>query len=330
MKATKVLLPGLIAASLLLGACKAKRETIGDEQLAKGQLKNALMMYGKHLDKGGDLSDEFWDNYSTAMIRMMAKAAKDDPTQDVVHTYIMELPKKLEKTIKPETTKEFIEAVIVVSKELLAMDEFQKEVNAFKYLYSAQELAKAKKTGESVINSALTSIQSAYADKMLKASKDATELEAKEYHLLAGLVNLPGNEKLTEALQVARKNNISTFLIWAPEVNGITPSPLVDVTQYHIAFRKGAYSKSSTGLNGSVQIWNTSGNSTELVGKNFSLHGKDGSVIENTKSISKDCKRFDSEKDCTTSVAFKFPSSFEVDYIQLKNPDGIGKKYLVF
>lgn len=330
MKASKVLLPGLIAASLMLGACKAKREKIGDEQLEKGQLKNALMMYGKHLDKGGSLSDEFWDNYSTAMIRMMAKSAKDDPTQDVVHTYMTELPKKLDKTTKPEVAKEFIEASIKVAKELLAMGEFQHDVNAFKYLNSAKKIAADKNVAQSIIDNELAALEKNYAAQMLKASADAPELEAKEYHLLAALVNIPGNKDILEALQVTRKNNISTFLIWSPDVNGITPSPLVDVTQYHIAFRKGTYSKSSTSLAGSVQLWNTSGNSTTLEGKNFTLVGKDGTVIENSKSISKDCARFDSEKDCTTNVAFKFPSSFEIDYVQLKNADGAGKKYLVF
>jgi hypothetical protein len=332
MKTKKIVLTGVLASALLLGACKAKREAIGDEQLEKGQLKNALMMYGKHLDKGGSLSDEFWDNYSLAMIRMMAKVAKDSPEGDVVNTYMTELPKKLEQTKKPETAKEFVEAAITVAKSLIATEDYRLEVNAWKYLNSAKKIAEEKGAGKAEITSALKQLEEAYAARYLKLAADVPDNqgEAAEYYLLAALVNIPGNEAITKQLQEVRKKNISTFLIWAEEVNGITPSPLVDVTQYHIAFRKGTYSQSATSLNGAVQIWNTSGNSTNLVGENFTLHGKDGSVIKNSKKISKDCERFDSEKDCSTTVSFKYPSSFEIDYIQLKNADGQGKKYLVF
>lgn len=330
MKTKRVLLTGVLAYSLLLGACKAKREKIGDEQLQKGQLKNALMMYGKHLDKKGDLSDEFWDNYSLAMIRMMAKSAKDNPSSDVVNTYMTQLPKKLDKTKLTSTAKEFVESAIGVSVALLETQDFRLEVNAWKYLNSAKKVAKDKGAGVPEINAAIKKLEQEYAARFLKMSQDAPEGEAKEYHLLAALVNIPGNAAILEQLQKVRKKNISTFLIWGEEVNGINPSPLVDVTQYHIAFRRGTFKKTGTSLGGLVQIWNTSGNSTSLQGKNFSLHGKDGTVITNKKGISKDCKRFDSEKDCSTSVSFKFKKGFEIDFMQLKNDDGIGKKYLVF
>lgn len=331
MKLKAILLPGLLAVSLIMIACKPKREGMGDEQLKKGQLKNAMMLYQKQLRiDSGAISDEFYDNYSLTLIRSFAKAAKTDVTQGIVLTYFEEIPKYLNRAKKQEVVGEYVDVVIKAGNEKLGMDDYQQETSGLKFLRSAVEFAKKQSIKTIEANKALADAEAAYSKLTLGRANGSDDPVVTEYYLLAGEVLLPTDATIKEALVKIRKKNLNNFLIWGPDVNGVSPAPGIDVNQYVIAFRKGEVSHSKKSLRGAVQLWNTSGNSTKLSKKHFTLIGQDGSEIANTAKISKDCVRFDTEKDCSTRVSFKFNSSFKISHLLVKNPDGAGKKYLSF
>jgi hypothetical protein len=325
-----ILITLFLAATIILGACKSKTETKADEYLAAGKLRNALRLYMKVEEKGKQ-SEEFNDNYSLALTRAMAKAAKSDPAQTVINNYLETIPKYLETSQNQAVLSEFVSTMADVATKKIDLDMFSETVEGFNVFKTAQKFAKNSGTGKATLETTIKSTSEKYLASIFETVDGIDDTVAKEYYLLEAqkVLGVGENAKLEEKLMAVRKKNLGNFLIWAPDVNGVKPSRLVDVNGYVFAFRAAAVKQTATSLSGHLQVWNTSGNNTEIKPEEIILVGKDGTTQGSKSKVGKKCaKRFDSEKDCTTAISFSFAKGFKPDHILIKNSDGEGRKFL--
>lgn len=322
---TKSLL--LVAAlALMTIGCKSKRESLGDEHLEAKRYRNAIGMYTKAEAKG-EVSEEFNDNYSIALLGQMEIVAKKNAAQEIIHSYFETLPAYLDKTTKPETAERYVEVLMGIGKAKIELGEYQQTVQAFQYFKEAERIVKSKSAGSAIYGPAFKAAEAKVVANAL--SNVGGNPVVSEYYLLEANKLIPENAQINEALNVVRKKNIHNFLLWSPDINGITPSTLIDKNGWSFAFRGGEYKKTPTSLNGFIEIWNFTNNNSKIVdAAEIKLYSVDGKSIDNTKKPAKACTRMDSEKDCTTGVSFKYGSDFIPSYIQIKNGEGQGKKYL--
>ncbi len=315
------------AAVLMTFGCKSKREKLGDEHLAAGRYGNAISMYNKAEAKG-DISEEFNDSYSMALLGQMNKSAeKGGATQDVIHAYFETLPKYIDGSTKPETAEQYVQTLMAIGKAKIATGDFTQKVQAFNFFKEAKRVTEEKGVGKSFYEA---DFKKAEAEVIASAmsTKDGEPVVA-EYYLLEAQKLLPESEEIKGALSEVRAKNLSNFLIWSLEMNGVQPSPLIDVNGWLFAFRKGEYSKSAKALNGYIEIWNSTNNNSKLTDPSeIKLYSVDGKSVDNTKPLAKQCARIDTEKDCTTPVSFSYDSDFTPLYIEIRNSEGSGKKYL--
>ena len=317
---------GLAIAAMIFVGCKDKREKLGDKHLEAGRYRNAIGMYNKAEAKG-KVSEEFYDNYSIALLKQLDISAKKDAGQDIVMLYVKELPKYLAKAKKAEVFELFVTTMMDVGKKKIEIDEYPHTVQAFDMFKEAAKVVKESSVGKGAYESSFNAIEQQFVKKAL--GNVGGDPVVAEYYLLEAEKLLPENAELQKALSEVRQKNLYQLLIWSPDVNGVTPSPLIDNNGWVFGFRQGEFKQTDKGLNGFVEIWNSTGNNGKLVESNeFTLVSKDGKSVENKAKIGKGCARLDTEKDCTTKLTFSFDSDFVPYYIQLKNEFGIGKKYL--
>ncbi|MCF0216324.1 MAG: hypothetical protein HUK21_07615 [Fibrobacteraceae bacterium] len=330
--------------------CKGTNEKRGDEHLENGRFRNAINSYIE-AKKKGSVSDEFYDNFTLALVRAADIEAKKDVNSDLLSGYFEKAQANIPQVMKNETIQEYVTTLATIGKNQASQDgvDYGTIINAFAKLDTALSVAKVRGAGEAQVKAIRTEAENNYVSKSLPEALEESDPVVCEYQLLRIAEMAPENAKIKEALNKSRKGTRGYFLIFGENISDATGKNRVDKWGYVMAMP--VLKMSGTSLSGQLQFWASTGNNTELdpakiklvsttgeeVGTKLStgwceaevLVGKKGDEkIEKKKQNFKGKGKLMNEFLCSVDVSFSFPSSFVPDYIEYKDEYGIGRKFL--
>ncbi|NLB62649.1 MAG: hypothetical protein GX801_00895 [Fibrobacter sp.] len=342
MKKTYNLITFAVVFSLFLFGCKSKTEKLGDQHLEAGRIQNAIAMYTKAEQKG-KVSDEFYDNFSTAYLKMAERLAENDPGNTVVRGYLDQSDKFLKESKNEEVVEYFIKVLTKIGVLQTQVDfDYEFTLQGFNNIKLAEEYsAKHNKLGAAIIKAARDEAESKVVKAAIEKASAVDNSVAQEYELALAEVVAPNNEELLAAINPVRKKNRGDFLIY--QAVGIEqPSRWVDKYGYVMAFP--SITVGPTELKGEIQFWNSSGNNTELVVADIRLVSTDGKEVNakqvgvgwctgtdaeaKTKERLAGKGRLLDEKQCSADIVFNYGRDFTPDYVEYRDNFGVGRKYL--
>ncbi len=345
----KKLLTGLVGALVFLAGCKGTNEKRGDEHLEAKRYRNAINSYLEARKKGG-VSEEFYDNFTLALVRAADIESKNNPNSTLISGYFEQAQKNLPEMKKPEAFQEFTTVMAETGKRLAVQDaDYNTVVNGFAKIDTALAIAKRHQVSEAPLKSIRKEAEDAYVARMLPVAKDEEDPVVSEYYLLQMNEFASENADLKTTLNKSRLGTRGYFLIFGENI-GERASPRVDKWGYVMAFP--TIKISPTSLTGELQFWASTGNNTELDVSKIKLVsttgeevfakqngngwceaevivGKKGNErIEKKRASFKGKGKLMNEFQCGVPVSFSFSSGFVPDYVEYVDEYGRGRKYL--
>ena len=338
------------AVALAMTGCKGTNEKRGDEHLKEGRFRNAINSYIE-AKKKGKMSDEFFDNFTLALVRAGDMEAKKDLNSDLISNYFDKATINIPNVKEDATIEEYVKTLAEIGKRQAAQDgiDFATVINAFAKIDSAEKVATTRHVAESAVKSIREETEKLYVARNLQEATSEEDPVVSEYLLLRMAAMAPKNEQIQAALNKSRKATRGYFLIFGENIPDLSGKHKVDKWGYVMAMPTIKLTKNS--LSGELQFWASTGNNTELdpsLIKLVSTDGKEVSAKGNTgwceaevlvgkkgdEKIEKKQKKFKgkgklmNEFQCSVNVSFSFPNGFVPDYIEYKDKFGEGRKYL--
>jgi hypothetical protein len=337
---------------LSLGACKSKLESSADDYLEDGKYQNAMNLYNKAEQKGKDkVSEEFYDNYSLAMVKNAVLVAKKNATDERLIAYAEQLYDIMPK-IKSDNALDTVLlnlGALGISQTKAEFD-FEATLQGFRNLDSAISKAKAKSRP---VLASLQADRKAAEDiivkKQIEASTGAENSIGAEYELLSAELFAPNDPALKYALDTLRVKNRKEFLVF--EWAGIE-QPSRYVNKYGFVIALADPKLGPTSLTGTFNVINFTANnetldiskikliSTEQDGKRDTVTARQtgkGECQENDDMVKK-YKAFKNkaylhtERECNVLIAFNYKKGFVPDFVEFTSNDHgqnkLGRKYL--
>lgn len=348
----KIFLVSLAAAvAFSMVGCKGTNEKRGDEHLKEGRYRNAINSY-LEAKKKGSMSDEFYDNFTLALVRAAEVEAKKDLNSELLNGYFDKAVVNMPEVKNVEVVEEFVTKYATVGKQQAAQEgvDYGTIINAFAKIDTALSVAKTKGAGEAAVKAIRTEAENAYVAKNLADAKSESDPVVCEYQIMKIAEMAPENAGVKAALNKSRKGTRGYFLIFGEQI-GEPVSRRIDKWGYVMALP--TLKMSSTALNGELQFWASTGNNTELDPAKIKLVSTEGKEVvakvsggwceaevlvgkkgdekieKKKQPIKKGTKgKLMNEFQCSVNVSFSFDKSFTPDYIEYKDEYGIGRKYL--
>ena len=340
-----------VSVALALTGCKGTNEKRGDEHLKEGRFRNAINSY---LDakKKNSMSDEFYDNFTLALVRAAEIEAKKDVNSDLINGYFEKASVNMAEVKKQEVVEEYVTTLATVGKNQASQEgtDYATIINAFAKMDTALATAKARGAGEATVKTLRNEAENAYVAKNLGDAKSESDPVVAAYQIMKIAEMAPENAEVKEALN---KNRIATrgyFLIFGEQI-GEKVNRRIDKWGYVMAFPTIKMAPGS--LAGELQFWASTGNNTKLDPSKIKLVSTDGKevvakagtgwceaeVLEGKKGEEKIEKKkknlkageigdLMNEFQCSLNVTFSYDKDFVPDYVEYKDEFGIGRKYL--
>ena len=341
-----------MSVAFALTGCKGANEKRGDEHLENQRYRNAIAQYVDALKKG-KISDEFYDNFTLALVRGANIEAKSNINSDLISGYFDKATSNISKVQKPEVIEEFVTSYATVGKQQAAQQglDYGSTLQAFAKIDTALSIAKRMNVGEAAVKTIRTEAENLYVPPALAEANDETDPVVCEYYLLRIAEIAPENADVKAALNKSRKGTRGYFLIFGENIPDPSGKNRVDKWGYVMALP--TLKITATSLSGELQFWASTGNNTVLDPANITLVSTDGKSV-NAKAGTGWCEaevlvgkkgdekiekkrqnlkvgekgKLMNEFQCGLNVTFSFDKSFVPDYIQYKDEFGIGKKFL--
>lgn len=349
----KIFLATLAAAvAFSMVGCKGTNEKRGDEHLKDGRFRNAINSY-LEAKKKGNVSDEFYDNFTLALVRAAEIEAKKDLNSDLISGYFDKAGVNMPEVKNAEVVEEYVTKMATVGKQQATQDgvDFNTIINAFARIDTALVYAKSKGVGEGSVKTLRNEAENAVVAKALPEIKDESDPVVSEFGLLRLEYVAPENAEVKAALNKNRKTTRGYFLIFGENIADAAGKRFVDKWGYVMALPTIKMAPGS--LNGELQFWASTGNNTELDPEKIKVVSTDGKEaiakvsggwceaevlvgkkgdekIEKKKQpIKKGTKgKLMNEFLCSVNVSFTYAKDFVPDYVEYKDEFGIGRKYL--
>ena len=338
-----------MAMTLAFTACKGTNEKRGDEHLSEGRFRNAINSY-LEAKKKGNVSDEFYDNFTLALVRAAEIEAKKDPYSTLLPGYFDKASQNIASVKNMEVVKEYARVLANVGKVQVSQEgtDYNTILNAFAFIDSAQVASKVAGS-EAEIKAIRTEAENGYVAQNLQMAKDEEDPVVSEYRLLQLAEVAPNHAEVKAALNKSRLGTRGYFLIFGENI-GERASHRIDKYGYVMAFPTIALT--GTGLKGELQIWASTGNNTEFdiaKLKVVSTDGREASVksssgawcdaevvvgkkgderVEKKRQNFKGKGKLLNEFQCGINVVFSYEAGFVPDYVEYKDEYGVGRKYL--
>ncbi|MBR4785733.1 MAG: hypothetical protein IK012_10865 [Fibrobacter sp.] len=341
-----------MSVAFALTGCKGANEKRGDEHLENQRYRNAINSYLDALKKG-KVSDEFYDNFTLALVRGANVEAKSNLNSDLISGYFDKAASNISKVQKPEVIEEFVTSYATIGKQQAAQQglDYGSTLQAFAKIDTALSIAKRMNAGEAAVKTLRTEAENLYVPAALAEANDETDPVVCEYYLLRIAEIAPENADVKAALNKSRKGTRGYFLIFGENIPDPSGKNRVDKWGYVMALP--TLKLTATSLVGELQFWASTGNNTVLDPANITLVSTDGKSV-NAKAGTGWCEaevlvgkkgdekiekkrqnlkagekgKLMNEFQCGLNVTFNFDKSFVPDYIQYKDEFGIGKKFL--
>ncbi|MGL1936982.1 MAG: hypothetical protein OCD01_18290 [Fibrobacterales bacterium] len=313
-----------VTSLLIITGCKSKREKIGDGHLEQGNYKVAVQMY-LNAEEKGEVSEDFPANLSLALTGLMEEIALRDPLSNAISNYTDEIPKYLSKVKDPTIIGKYGVTIAKITKLRVKEGQFIPVLQGFQAITKAKGLLEALNATHSEFTNIVEEAEKLYTDGVIKTAKSESDYVRAEYFLLEAETVLPANTDIKEVLNRVRLKNRSNFLIFSEDVNGITPSPLVDRNAFVMAFPR--LTVGSKSASGELQLWNTSGNNQSFKASDFKLISTEGKSVPG-KRVRGSCEKVNNENDCAVVIKWRYENGFTPDYVLAKKDNAEGRKYL--
>ena len=338
------------AVAFTLTGCKGTNEKRGDEHLKEGRFRNAINSY-LEAKKKGKMSDEFFDNFTLALVRAGDAESKKDLSSELINNYFEKAAINIPKVKENATIEEYVKTLADIGKRQASQEgvDYATIINAFAKIDSAESIAKTRHVAESDVKSIRADAEKNYVARNLNEAVSEEDPVVSEYLLLRMAEMAPNNAEIQAALNKSRKATRGYFLIFGENVPDLSGKQRVDKWGYVMAMPTIKITKNS--LSGELQFWASTGNNTELDPSLIKLVSTDGKEVfakgntgwceaevlvgkKGDEKIEKKQKKFKgkgklmNEFQCSVNVSFSFPAGFVPDYIHYKDEFGEGKKYL--
>ena len=338
------------AVALAMTGCKGTNEKRGDEHLKEGRFRNAINSY-LEAKKKGKMSDEFFDNFTLALVRAGDMESKKDLSSDLINNYFEKAASNIGKVKEDATVEEYVKTLGDIGKRQAAQEgvDYATIINAFAKIDSAESVAKTRHIAESAIKSIREETEKLYVARNLQEALGEDDPVVKEYLLLRMAEMAPTNQEIQTALNKSRKVTRGYFLIFGENVPDLSGKQRVDKWGYVMALP--TIKPAKNGFSCELQFWASTGNNTELdpskiklvstTGEEVFAKGNSGwceaevlvgkkgqEKIEKKKQSFKGKGKLMNEFQCSVNVSFSYAKSFVPDYIEYKDEFGIGRKYL--
>ena len=347
----KIFIAALAAAvAISLTGCKGTNEKRGDEHLKEGRFRNAINSY-LEAKKKGKMSDEFFDNFTLALVRAGDAESKKDLNSDLINNYFEKAAINIPQVKENATLEEYIKTLGEIGKRQAAQEgvDYATIINAFAKIDSAESVAKTRHVAESDIKNIRAETEKLYVARNLSEATSEEDPVVSEYLLLRMEAMAPTNAEIQAALNKSRKTTRGYFLIFGENIPDLSGKQKVDKWGYVMAMPTIKLTKTS--LAGELQFWASTGNNTDLDPSKIKLVSTDGKEVsakgdtgwceaevlvgkKGDEKIEKKQKKFKgkgklmNEFQCSVNISFSFPAGFVPDYIEYKDNFGIGRKYL--
>ena len=338
------------AVAFTLTGCKGTNEKRGDEHLKEGRFRNAINSY-LEAKKKGKMSDEFFDNFTLALVRAGDAESKKDLTSELINNYFEKAAINIPKVKENATIEEYVKTLADIGKRQASQEgvDYATIINAFAKIDSAESIAKTRHVAESDVKSIRAEAEKNYVARNLGEATSEEDPVVSEYLLLRMAEMAPNNADIKAALNKSRKTTRGYFLIFGENVPDLSGKQRVDKWGYVMAMPTIKMTKTS--LSGELQFWASTGNNTELDPSLIKLVSTDGKEVfakgntgwceaevlvgkKGDEKVEKKQKKFKgkgklmNEFQCSVNISFSFPAGFVPDYIEYKDNFGIGRKFL--
>ena len=338
-----------LGVTFALTGCKGTNEKRGDEHLQEGRFRNAINSY-LEAKKKGSMSDEFYDNFTLALVRAAEIEAKKDLNSDLINGYFEKASVNMPEVKKDEVVEEYVTKLATVGKQQAAQDgiDYNTVINAFAKIDSALATAQARHVAEGTVKAIRTEAENAYVARNLSDAKAESDPVVCEYQLMKLAEMAPENADVKAALNKSRIGTRGYFLIFGEQI-GEPVNRRIDKWGYVMAFPTIKIAPGS--LSGELQFWASTGNNTELDPSKIKLVSTDGQEVfakgnsgwceaevlvgkKGDEKIEKQKKSFKgkgklmNEFQCSVNVSFSYGKGFVPDYVEYKDEYGIGRKFL--
>ena len=338
-----------LGVTFALTGCKGTNEKRGDEHLQEGRFRNAINSY-LEAKKKGSMSDEFYDNFTLALVRAAEIEAKKDLNSDLINGYFEKASVNMPEVKKDEVVEEYVTKLATVGKQQAAQDgiDYATVINAFAKIDTALAAAQARHVAEGTVKAIRTEAENAYVARNLSDAKAESDPVVCEYQLMKLAEMAPENADVKAALNKSRVGTRGYFLIFGEQI-GEPVNRRIDKWGYVMAFPTIKIAPGS--LSGELQFWASTGNNTELDPSKIKLVSTDGQEVfakgnsgwceaevlvgkKGDEKIEKQKKSFKgkgklmNEFQCSVNVSFSYGKGFVPDYVEYKDEYGIGRKFL--
>lgn len=338
-----------LGVTFALTGCKGTNEKRGDEHLQEGRFRNAINSY-LEAKKKGSMSDEFYDNFTLALVRAAEIEAKKDLNSDLINGYFEKASVNMPEVKKDEVVEEYVTKLATVGKQQAAQDgiDYNTVINAFAKIDTALATAQARHIAEGTVKAIRTEAENAYVARNLSDAKAESDPVVCEYQLMKLAEMAPENADVKAALNKSRIGTRGYFLIFGEQI-GEPVNRRIDKWGYVMAFPTIKIAPGS--LSGELQFWASTGNNTELDPSKIKLVSTDGQEVfakgnsgwceaevlvgkKGDEKIEKQKKSFKgkgklmNEFQCSVNVSFSYGKGFVPDYVEYKDEYGIGRKFL--
>ena len=338
-----------LGVTFALTGCKGTNEKRGDEHLQEGRFRNAINSY-LEAKKKGSMSDEFYDNFTLALVRAAEIEAKKDLNSDLINGYFEKASVNMPEVKKDEVVEEYVTKLATVGKQQAAQDgiDYNTVINAFAKIDSALATAQARHIAEGTVKAIRTEAENAYVARNLSDAKAESDPVVCEYQLMKLAEMAPENADVKAALNKSRIGTRGYFLIFGEQI-GEPVNRRIDKWGYVMAFPTIKIAPGS--LSGELQFWASTGNNTELDPSKIKLVSTDGQEVfakgnsgwceaevlvgkKGDEKIEKQKKSFKgkgklmNEFQCSVDVSFSYGKCFVPDYVVYQDEYGIGRKFL--
>lgn len=331
--------------------CKDKgdQELNGDKNLEEKLCYAAVDAYMKAA-KGECQSDELYDNYSRALVCAAEAAAEKKLNSTDIDYFFGLANENLAKVKDAEAVKEYVTALASVAKRQTAQEklDYDSVVKAFAKIDSAISTARTMGVDELLVTAIRAEAENDYVAKNFPDAMSESDLVYREYKILKIAEIAPDNDEVAAALNESRKATRGEFLDFKEHVNEPVSS-LIDKWGYVIAIP--TIKVTSSSLSGELQVLSLIGTATEFDPQNakvVSTDGREANVKGNTgwceqevlvgkkgeERIEKKQKAFKGRGKfmvggkCSLNLSATYAKDFVPEYIEYKDSDGIGRKYL--
>ena len=338
-----------VGVALSMTGCKGTNEKRADEHLQEGRFRNAINSY-LEAKKKNNMSDEFYDNFTLALVRAAEMEAKKDLNSELLDNYYDKARINMPDVKTDAAVEEYVTKLATLGKQQASQEgvDYSTIINAFAKIDTALVYAKSKNVAEGAVKAIRTEAENAYVAKNLSEAVGESDPVVSEYMIMKLAEMAPENAEVKAALNKSRKGTRGYFLIFGEQI-GEPVNRRIDKWGYVMAFPTIKMGPGS--LSGELQFWASTGNNTELDPSLIKLVSTDGKEvfakgnsgwceaevlvgkkgdekIEKKKQSFKGKGKLMNEFQCSVNVSFSFPKDFVPDYIEYKDEFGIGRKFL--